>query len=111
VAAIDLGREAKVDLLDVFGEDVCTGAETDGEQLGLQLAHALRERVCRHDCSITSVIAICSLDMQVRYTLGSCIHRRRESCASGRFLSASHSRAITTRQSKTIEKIVVLSSG
>jgi hypothetical protein len=32
VAAIDLGREAKVDSLDVLGQDVCAGAEADGEQ-------------------------------------------------------------------------------
>jgi hypothetical protein len=50
VAAIDLGREAKVDSLDVLGQDVCAGAEADGEQLGLQLAHALGERVGDHDC-------------------------------------------------------------
>lgn len=52
VAAIDLGREAKVDSLDVLGQDVCAGAEADGEQLGLQLAHALGERVGHHDCGV-----------------------------------------------------------
>lgn len=50
VAAIDLGREAKVDSLDVLGQDKRAGAEADGEQLGLQLAHALGERVGHHDC-------------------------------------------------------------
>jgi hypothetical protein len=45
VAAIDLGREAQMDLLDVFGQDECARAEADGEQLCLQLAHALCERV------------------------------------------------------------------
>lgn len=52
VAAIDLGCEAKVDSLDVLGQDVCAGAEADGEQLGLQLAHALGERVGYHDCGL-----------------------------------------------------------
>jgi hypothetical protein len=50
VTAIHLGREAKVDSFDVLGEDVCAGAETDGEQLGLQLTHALGERVGHHGC-------------------------------------------------------------
>jgi hypothetical protein len=45
MSAIDLWREAKVDSLDVFGEDVCAGAKANGEQLGLQLAHTLGERV------------------------------------------------------------------
>jgi hypothetical protein len=45
VAAIDLGREAQMDLLDVFGQDECARAEADGEEFCLQLAHALGERV------------------------------------------------------------------
>jgi len=54
VAAIDLGRETKVDSLDVLRKDVCARAEADGEQLGLQLAHALGERVGHHDCGCGS---------------------------------------------------------
>lgn len=53
MAAIDLRREAKVDSLDVFGEDVCAGAQADGEQFRLQLAHALGERGSHHDCRST----------------------------------------------------------
>lgn len=52
VAAIDLGREAQVDSLDVFGKDECAGAEADGEQFCLQLAHTLGERRGDHDCGI-----------------------------------------------------------
>lgn len=41
VPALQPFGEAHVDPLDILGEDVCAGAEADGEELGLQLAHAL----------------------------------------------------------------------
>ena len=74
MAAIDLGREAKVDSLDVFGEDVCAGAEADGQQLCLQLAHALGERVGHHNCECAreEPIACCLSPITCGSTVAPC---------------------------------------
>lgn len=57
VSAIDLLGKPQMYPLDIFGEDQSTGAESNGEEFGLQLAHALGERhhfskLIRESCDV-----------------------------------------------------------
>lgn len=62
--------EAHMDPLDIFGEHESAGAETDGQELCLQLAHSLREgyHVCDLSRAIGGALGRSSLCLVVLYS-------------------------------------------